>query len=180
MTISEYAILAQRTSNALLSREDHYRNGVLGLVGELGEALDVMKKWKMQSTADAPMPKDRIIDEIGDVMWYAIETCASTGSGFDELETVTERFKTRKRPVLEAWTDAAEQTLNSIQRACSMWRAGDDIQTLYDLGRIAEEIDLVLGYIGTDMSDCLSRNIEKLKARYPDGFDPIRSANRAV
>jgi hypothetical protein len=34
--------------------------------------------------------------------------------------------------------------------------------------------------INADMSDVAQQNIDKLKARYPDGFSSERSINRAV
>lgn len=36
----------------------------------------------------------------------------------------------------------------------------------------------ILDAIGVPMSVCMEENIKKLKARYPDGFDPDRSLHR--
>jgi NTP pyrophosphatase (non-canonical NTP hydrolase) len=54
-----------------------------------------------------------------------------------------------------------------------------------DLPNIKKEIGDVLFYLaglatltGLDLGDIAKANIEKLKARYPDGFDSLKSVNR--
>lgn len=54
-----------------------------------------------------------------------------------------------------------------------------------DLGNMAEELGDVLWYIaetasglGMSLEDIAKGNVEKLKKRYPDGFDADRSINR--
>ena len=53
-------------------------------------------------------------------------------------------------------------------------------------GRLAEELGDVLWYIAglctvlnIDMSEVAAGNIEKLKSRYPDGFDEAKSIERS-
>lgn len=55
-----------------------------------------------------------------------------------------------------------------------------------DVQHVAKELGDVCWYlaetasaIGYDLSHIMQANIEKLKARYPDGFDAERSINRA-
>lgn len=82
MKIEEYQALAMRTSP---EGHDRMLNGCLGLIGESGEVVDVVKKWKFQSGRNAELPKDKLIDECGDVLWYCAEFC----QGFEiELERV--------------------------------------------------------------------------------------------
>ena len=57
---------------------------------------------------------------------------------------------------------------------------------LIDRARIAEELGDCAWYLaeaasglGVSLEDILLQNIAKLKRRYPDGFDPERSMNRA-
>lgn len=54
-----------------------------------------------------------------------------------------------------------------------------------DKERICEELGDVLWYVAlaaeameTTVEELMRQNIEKLKRRYPDGFDPERSRNR--
>ncbi len=106
MTINEYQKLAMTTLNPALSEKEVLLNGVMGLCGESGEAIDLVKKWMMQGHA---LDKAHLAKELGDIAWYLAET--ATAIGYD-LETI------------------------------------------------------------------LQANIDKLKARYPDGFTADRSMHR--
>lgn len=106
MTINEYQKLAMTTLNPELSEKDVLINGVMGLCGESGEAIDIVKKWLAQGHA---LDKEKLAKELGDICWYLAETATA------------------------------------------------------------------LGY---ELEDIMAANIEKLKKRYPEGFDAVRSVNR--
>ena len=106
MEINEYQKLAMRTLNPKLSEKDVLINGVMGLCGESGEVIDIVKKHLAQGHE---LDKHAIFDELGDVAWY--------------------------------------------------------------LAEIAE----VLGF---KLEDILQNNIDKLKKRYPEGFETEKSVNR--
>ena len=105
MTLNEYQALAQRTSGL---GHDRIVNGVMGLCGESGECIDIVKKCCMQGH---PLNKQKLSEELGDVMWY----CAELATG-----------------------------------------------------------------LGMKLDDIAQENIEKLRKRYPDGFDSDRSIHREV
>ena len=107
MTINEYQKLAMTTLNPELSQKDVLINGVMGLCGESGEAIDIVKKWLAQGHE---LDKEKLAKELGDIAWYLAET--------------------------------------------------------------ATALDLKL-------EDIFEANIEKLKKRYPEGFEAGRSINRA-
>ena len=48
MTANEYQEKAMATLNPALSRKDVLINSVMGLCGESGEAIDLVKKWLAQ------------------------------------------------------------------------------------------------------------------------------------
>lgn len=106
MTINEYQTLAMRTLNPALSEKDVLINGVMGLCGESGEAIDLVKKHLSQGH---PLDREKLAKELGDVAWYLAETAYA---------------------------------------------------------------------IGYDLETVLQGNIEKLKSRYPEGFDCERSIRR--
>jgi NTP pyrophosphatase (non-canonical NTP hydrolase) len=81
MTINEYQKLALRTSN-METKEDLILNGALGLAGETGEVVDLIKKHYFQGHE---LDISKLIIELGDVCWY-IATLAH-GLGVD-LETI--------------------------------------------------------------------------------------------
>lgn len=81
----------------------------LGLTGEAGEVADVVKKLEYHGHSYSEEMFDKIIDELGDVLWYVA--------------------------------------------------LGADV-------------------VGVSLETIAKRNIDKLKARYPDGFDAARSKAR--
>ena len=108
MTINEYQRLAMATLNPALNREEMLLNSVMGLCGESGEAIDLVKKHRMQGHA---FDRERFAKELGDVAWYLAEA--------------------------------------------------------------AQAIDM-------DLETILRMNIDKLKKRYPEGFDPEKSIRRTA
>ena len=106
MTINEYQKLAMTTLNPTLSEKDVLINGVMGLCGESGEAIDIVKKWLAQGHE---LDKERLTKELGDICWYLAETATA---------------------------------------------------------------------LGLSLEDIMAANIEKLRKRYPEGFDTQRSVNR--
>lgn len=106
MTVNEYQKMALTTLNPALGKQDVLINGVMGLCGESGEAIDIVKKHLAQGH---PLDREGLIKELGDVAWYLAETA-------------------------------------------------------YALDVSLEEV--------------CQRNIDKLKARYPEGFDTRRSVER--
>ena len=106
MTINEYQKLAMTTLNPELSEKDVLINGVMGLCGESGEAIDIVKKWLAQGQEQ---DKEKLKKELGDICWYLAETATALGCNLEEI---------------------------------------------------------------------MAANIEKLKKRYPEGFDSVRSQNR--
>ena len=71
MTINEYQNLAMTTLNPELNRKDVLINGVMGLCGESGEAIDIVKKHLHQGHE---LDKEKLLKELGDIAWYLAET----------------------------------------------------------------------------------------------------------
>ena len=70
MTANEYQRQALRTLNPALDRRDVLINGVMGLCGEAGEAIDIVKKHLAQGHE---LDREGLIKELGDVAWYLAE-----------------------------------------------------------------------------------------------------------
>lgn len=106
MNATEYQRLAMTTLNPELSKKDVLINAVMGLCGESGEAIDIVKKHLHQGHE---LDQDKLVKELGDIAWYLAEA--------------------------------------------------------------AYALDIPL-------DDVLQRNIDKLRARYPEGFDTEKSIHR--
>lgn len=106
ITPNEYQEQALRTQNPLVMEDLRIVEGVMGLAGEAGECVDIIKKKVFQGHE---LDKEHLAKELGDVAWY-----------------------------------------------------------------LAESADA----IGYDLETIFRKNLDKLKNRYPDGFDSERSYRR--
>lgn len=82
MNMNDYQVMAARTINHNLSASEQLLNGCMGLCGESGECIDILKKHLAQGH---PLDVEHIIDELGDVVWYASEVAYALGVGLDEV-----------------------------------------------------------------------------------------------
>lgn len=82
MQLNEYQKLADRTSNHALTPWQKMSNGCMGMCGEAGECIDILKKVEFQGHSFDP---NRLIDELGDVMWYAAQTATGLGISLEDV-----------------------------------------------------------------------------------------------
>ena len=82
MTINEYQQLAMRTLNPELDNKDILINGVMGLCGESGEAIDLVKKHLAQNHE---LDKEHLAKELGDIAWYLAETATAIGYNLEDI-----------------------------------------------------------------------------------------------
>lgn len=108
MTGNEYQELAMRTNDGESTERLGYHtdpglnevkdfggvlNGCLGLAGESGEVLDMVKKWVFH---EKDLDKDHLKKEIGDVMWYVAMICYAMGFDLDDvMQTNIDKLKAR-------------------------------------------------------------------------------------
>ena len=82
MTINEYQRLAMKTLNPELDKKDVLINGVMGLCGESGEAIDIVKKWLAQGHE---LDREKLAKELGDIAWYLAETAYALEIPLEEI-----------------------------------------------------------------------------------------------
>jgi NTP pyrophosphatase (non-canonical NTP hydrolase) len=82
MTINEYQKLAMATLNHDLDKKDILINGVMGLCGESGEAIDIVKKYLAQGHE---LDKEHLAKELGDIAWYLAETATALDIPLDDI-----------------------------------------------------------------------------------------------
>lgn len=87
MTPNEYQANAMRTASGISTScpENLLLQGVMGMSGESGEALDIVKKIMFQGHELNEATKEHLIRELGDVLWYVATTAEALGV---PLETV--------------------------------------------------------------------------------------------
>ena len=76
MDFDSYQEDAARTINAQDGETGELTNAALGLAGETGEVVELVKKHVFHGKA---LDDDRLAEEIGDVLWYVAAVCSARG-----------------------------------------------------------------------------------------------------
>lgn len=174
MKMQNYQKAAQRTS-----RGDHDRlhAGVLGLIGESGEVVDILKKQLYQGLAQSKA-RELLIDELGDVLWYIAEACAGIGRDIAELEAL---------PVAGTRPRSLEnRAVHLAARACELHTALSRVEVdMYApqvawprLAAIYRTVLSICEALGVAIGYVAGKNIRKLRGRYPEGFSEEISSAR--
>lgn len=93
MTINEYQELAMKTVNPKLNKDEILINSVMGLCGESGEAIDIVKKWFAHGHE---LDREHLKKELGDIAWYLAEAATALDLTLEEiLEANIEKLRKR-------------------------------------------------------------------------------------
>lgn len=71
MNMNEYQDLARRTQNPELEDYERLLHALFGIGSECGEILGLYQKVFQRHELD----EDKVIDEMGDLMWFVAELC---------------------------------------------------------------------------------------------------------
>ena len=82
MTVNDYQRQAMRTLNPALGKKDVLINSMMGLCGEAGEAIDIVKKWLAQGH---PLDREHLAKELGDVAWYLAEAATALDLDLEDI-----------------------------------------------------------------------------------------------
>ena len=82
MDINEYQKLAMRTLNPEIDKKELILNASMGLCGESGEVIDLVKKHLFQGH---DLDDEKLIKELGDVAWYLAEAATALNVNLSEI-----------------------------------------------------------------------------------------------
>ena len=82
MEINEYQKLAMRTLNPEIDKKELILNASMGLCGESGEIIDLVKKHLFQGH---DLDDEKLIKELGDVAWYLAEAATALNVNLSEI-----------------------------------------------------------------------------------------------
>jgi len=82
MQVNEYQTKAMKTLNPSLNKKDVLINSVMGLCGESGEAIDIVKKWLAQGHE---LDREHLAKELGDIAWYLAEAATALDLSLEEI-----------------------------------------------------------------------------------------------
>jgi NTP pyrophosphatase (non-canonical NTP hydrolase) len=149
----------------------------LGVITEIGEAMDIFKKFLAYKK---PMDLVNLGEELADMAWYIVNKCRFEelilDDDFNEVlaetkELVEERMFTKNDLPAELKAEAILTLILVPYCAPTNNMFSAPIVQLAMLHHIASWFDL-------DFFQCLTNNIEKLKVRYPEKFTEEAAQNR--
>ncbi len=176
-TILEYQGLAARTCPTLVEEGSDERHMNLGVITEIGETLDIFKKFLAYNK---PMDLVNLGEELADISWYIVNKCRIENllleDNFDEViaetkELVETRMFTQEGLPPELKAEAILTIILSVYCAPVNTLFSAPIIQLGMLYHIASWFDL-------DFFQCLTNNIDKLKVRYPERFTDEAAQSR--
>lgn len=85
MTLNEYQQLALRTEAGMLKDYPRIFNGLMGLNGEAGECIDILKKHLFHGHE---LDKQHVAKELGDVLWYVAQSADALGYTLEEIAQI--------------------------------------------------------------------------------------------
>ena len=95
MTLNEYQQEAMRTASGMCEKcnDNLLLNGAMGLNGEAGEVIDIMKKYMFQGHS---LDKEHIAKELGDCLWYIAIAAEGAGYSLDAIANMNvEKLRNR-------------------------------------------------------------------------------------
>lgn len=82
MKVNEYQQEAMTTLKREIPRKDLLVNAVMGLCGETGECVDLVKKHLFQGHE---LDRAKLVKELGDVAWYLAEAAEALDVPLEEI-----------------------------------------------------------------------------------------------
>jgi len=82
MDVDKYQELAMRTLNPEIDKKELILNATMGLCGESGEVIDLVKKHLFQGH---DLDDEKLIKELGDVAWYLAEAATALNVNLSEI-----------------------------------------------------------------------------------------------
>ena len=86
MEFNEYQEAANRT---LYGNEQVLTNCALGLAGETGQVVDLVKAYTFKGK---DLDKEKLVHELGDVLWYLSQIAEWDEVAQENIETLNKRY----------------------------------------------------------------------------------------
>lgn len=162
----DYCKEAERTDR-LTGRADHVVLLAAGFFGEAGSVLTELKKTERETGA-YPSYRNRLVEEIGDLLWYFARLLTVLASS--DVQKLEELRGSESAPTgIDAITDAL--TLGSAAGAllATLQRKNDNV-AVSELAAIWHALIRVAKSVHVDLRDAAQKNLKKTRSRWP----PVR------
>lgn len=162
--LHDFAVLAAKTDR-FTGKDDHAALLAAGLLGEAGSVVSELKKVRRELGA-YPVYRERMVEEVGDFLWYYVRLAAVVAPGIlDELQADEESStQAADGPQLSAHLDFGA-SVGEVLAAISASSAAD-------VGPRLRRTWSLLNTISMDarisLRDAAHRNTAKTRSRWPD------------
>ncbi len=164
MRLTRFQQEALRTMNTTLPIEKQQHMCLYGMIGELGEIADHLKKHLFHGHK---LDIVHLNKEIGDLLWYVVVYAHTIG---DTLEMIDVYQIPKTKMSLLGIIMNIHWLIYQLPNNSHSTRMDGLIWKIVQLAR----------YLRISIDHAMNANIEKLLKRYPDGFSPEASINRTV
>ena len=159
--------------NSTASHKDKLLTAALGLAGESGECLELINDcvWNNNS-----LQKDKLIDELGDVLWYfmfalnSLERRMADVTNFDyeyyHVATYSQEFLVQK--VIKLQIHSAKFA-DLVKKEVYHTKAYPVAKFLDKLHLIITTVNHICSCMELSVGKVIRLNIKKLESRYPSG-----------
>ena len=159
-----YQGLASVTCKDLEDEEKNRIHMEMGIITETAEIIDILKK---QLAYGKQVDWNHMTEEFGDAFWYIANYCEFIGFSFSNMvENIIVDLDDNDTKPTSIYTEL--QNVLTIMPLHQDW-------IRYILERY---IICIINYTDINLDHCLSINIKKLQARYPEGFSSYYALNR--
>jgi len=180
MNFAQYTILSRATADKSRTPAEVWPTTLAGLAGELGEIFDLLKKHRGHGHE---LSNTSLIKEAGDFGWYCAEAVT-----FLDIKLIDNRVMGVPIKHLAAPLPAAHYLHRAVgdfglNFACTEDEFATDV---YEAGAKVALLKVVRAWfqlcdvLNLDRPMVYQANLDKLNARYPNGFSSEASINRVV
>lgn len=176
-TILEYQELAARTCPNLTGEHENERHMNLGVMTEIGEALDIFKKLLAYNK---PMDVVNLGEELADISWYIVNKCRLFNVLLtEEFEKVVEEVATLEKEQLFSEKGLSKEVKSEALLTAILTTYLTPVENFFAAPIVQLAIfSHIASWYDLDYFQCLTNNIDKLKVRYPEKFTEEAAQNR--
>jgi len=168
LDINTYQKMSKRTLNLSLSHGELQENINLGLIGEVGEVTDIIKKIQYHNHPLTSHSME-LEKEIGDIYWYFCAYCT-----INNIDVPSPCVSSEKVQKTSSYYKLVIDIYNTVYELINY--PSEEEECLLILGNLLKTLILKLDL---SLDVILENNISKLTKRYPEGFSSEHSLNRA-
>lgn len=181
MDYKEYKQMVIDTEKGSLEDYPKVLHAMMGMNGEAGECIDILKKHIFQGH---DLDVDHLLNELGDVCWYTmlliIELDIDVDFVFGYIDKLLHAKQRKYKP-----SEIGIGYIMNLNKYC-----GEVIDIYYeDIGvpyptilrpirNIFDNIKMAANVFNKTLEDIFDINWNKIKQRYPEGFSSDMSINR--